>query len=428
MNGDEDIMLYWVLIGLSVIASAFFSGMEIAFISANRLKIELEKQKGKWTAKILSRFVKNQEHFIASMLLGNNVALVVYGIYFAKILEPSIKEYITSVDALVLLIQTICSTLIILVTAEFLPKAVFRINPNRFLTLFSPVLYVVYWVLFLPTLFTMWLSNLTLKLFRVDVSKSEQAFTKVDLDHYVRDLNERLKEEAELENEIQILQNALDFSEVKARDCMVPRTDIIALEIEDDIQVLIDKFIETGLSKILIYRDTIDNIIGFIHSFELFKKPARIKDVLLPVFMVPEAMGGSDLLKDFTDKKKSIAVVVDEFGGTAGIVTIEDLMEEIFGEIEDEHDTEEVQFVAVSENEFLVSARIEIDKLNLLLETDFELPSSESYETLGGLVINELETIPEQGAELSLDHFLITVEEVLENRIELIKIQVIPSE
>lgn len=402
--------------------------MEIAFISANRLKIELDKQKGKWTAKILAKFVKNQEHFIASMLLGNNVALVVYGIYTAKILEPTIIKYITDVDALVLLVQTVVSTLVILVTAEFLPKAVFRINPNRFLSLFAPILYLVYWVLFLPTLFTMWLSNLTLKLFRVDVSHSEQAFTKVDLDHYVRDLNERLKEEAELENEIQILQNALDFSEVKARDCMVPRTDIIALEVEDDIQVLIDKFIETGLSKILIYRDTIDNIIGFIHSFELFKKPARIKDVLLPVFMVPEAMGGSDLLKDFTDKKKSIAVVVDEFGGTSGIVTIEDLMEEIFGEIEDEHDFEDIQFIDLGGMEYLVSARIEIDKLNALIQSERELPESESYETLGGLVIDELETIPEQGAELNLEHFLITVEEVSGNRIELLKIKVIPEE
>jgi CBS domain containing-hemolysin-like protein len=332
--------------------------------------------------------------------------------------EP-LEVYIPN-DAAILIIQTIASTLIILVTAEFLPKAIFRLNPNRLLSLSAPVLQLVYWILFLPTLFTMWLSNLTLRIFGIDVSKSEQAFTKVDLDYYVRDINERMKDEAELDNEIQILQNALDFSGVKARDCMVPRTDIVALEIEQDIQVLIDKFIESGLSKILIYRDSVDNIIGFVHSFELFKKPTRIKDVMMPVFVIPEAMSGTELLKAFTDKKKSIAVVVDEFGGTAGIATTEDLIEEIFGEIEDEHDVEEFSFEKINDHEYVVSARYEIDHLNVELE--FELPESDEYETIGGLMINVLEAIPELDEEVIIQDYRLVAEEVEDSRIERVRI------
>jgi CBS domain containing-hemolysin-like protein len=408
-----------LIIVFSVIASAFFSGMEIAFISANRLKIELDKQKGKFSAKILSSFVKKQEHFIAAMLLGNNVALVVYGIFMAELMKGPLEQYVQN-QAVILLIQTVASTLIILVTAEFLPKAIFRLNPNRLLSLSAPVLQLVYWILFLPTLFTMWLSNLTLRIFGIDVSKSEQAFTKVDLDYYVRDINERMKDEAELDNEIQILQNALDFSGVKARDCMVPRTDIIGLEIEQDIQVLIDTFIESGLSKILIYRDNIDNIIGFVHSFELFKKPTRIKDVMMPVFVIPEAMSGTELLKAFTDKKKSIAVVVDEFGGTAGIATTEDLIEEIFGEIEDEHDVEEFTFEKINDGEYIVAARYEIDRVNV--ELDFELPESDEYETVGGLMINVLEAIPELNEEIIILNYRLVAEEVEDSRIERVRI------
>ena len=353
------------------------------------------------------------------MLLGNNVALVIYGVSMAEIMGGFLHEYISN-EAVILLIQTVVSTLIILVTAEFLPKAIFRLNPNRLLSLSALLLQMVYWILYLPTMFTMWLSNLTLRLFGVDVSKSEQAFTKIDLDYYVRDINERMKGEAELDNEIQILQNALDFSGVKARDCMVPRTDVVALEIEEEIQVLIDKFVETRLSKILIYRDNIDNIIGFVHSFELFKKPSRIKDVIMPVFMIPEAMSGTELLKSFTDKKKSIAVVVDEFGGTAGIATTEDLIEEIFGEIEDEHDVEEFLFEKVRDNEFIVAARYEIDRINM--ELDFELPESDEYETIGGLMINFLETIPEVDEEVIIQNYRLVAEEVTDSRIERVRI------
>src|SRR5690554_6742704 len=261
---------------IAISASFFFSGMEIAFISANRLKIELDNKKGTFSGRILSNFVKNDSRFIATMLLGNNIALVVYGIWMAQLIEPWITPLVAGNEVGVLLIQTILSTLLILVTAEFLPKATFQINPNRVLQLLSFPLALIYGILYPLTIFTMTISNGLLKLVGMDVKTGELVFSKIDLDDYVRDLNERMEDENDLDNEMQILQNAIGFSDIKARDCMIPRTDIVALDIESSIDELKDRFIETGLSKILIYRDTIDNIIGYVHSFELFKKPALI--------------------------------------------------------------------------------------------------------------------------------------------------------
>ena len=411
-----------LVIVLALIASAFFSGAEIAFVSSNKLKIELDKNKGLLSGKILSRFVEKDSRFIATMLLGNNIALVVYGIYMAKLVKPWLAQFMDS-DGLILLSQTVFSTLLILVTAEFLPKATFQINPNRALQLLSAPLWLVHKLLFPLTLFTMFLSNGVLRLFKVDTANSKAVFSKVDLDDYVKDLSERMEDKNELDNEMEILQNALAFSNIKARDCMIPRTDIVALSIEDDIDELKKQFIETGLSKIIIYRDTIDNIIGYVHSFELFKSPGRIKEILIPISFVPEAIPGKELLELFTKQHGNIAIVVDEFGGTSGLVTIEDVIEEIFGDIEDEHDKDALLEEKINEFNYLFSARQDIDYLNE--EYELELEESTEYETLGGLILHHTESIPEPGAVVLLEKYKLTIKEVSDRRIEVIELEVL---
>jgi CBS domain containing-hemolysin-like protein len=410
----------WIVIGITLLCSAFFSGMEIAFVSANRLKIELDKNRGSTAGKILSFFVQNSSRFISAMLLGNNIALVVYGIYMAMWMEPWLIGLIGGNDFLILFIQTIISTLIVLLTAEFLPKAIFRINPNGILTIAAIPLVIVYGLFYVPVIMIMFLSNTFLKLMKADVEDSQQAFTKVDLDHYVRDLSDRIEEDAHMENEIQILNNALEFSNIKARDCMIPRTDIVACNIEDDISDLKQKFISTGLSKILIYRDSIDNIIGYVHAYELFNKPEKIKNVMLPIGVVPEAIYAKELLEQLSKTNRNIVVVVDEFGGTAGIITVEDIIEEIFGEIEDEHDQESVVEDELENGSYLFSGRLEIDYLNQ--EYDLDLEELEEYETLAGYVIHHLEEIPKLNEFYESDDYRFTVVEVADSRIELIRI------
>lgn len=419
--------LTYIIILCALVASAFFSGSEIAFVTANRLKIELDKQKGTVSGKLLSYFVKNDNRFIAALLLGNNIALVVYGIWMAKLLEPVITIWITN-TSLILTIQTILSTLLILFTAEFLPKATFQINPNRMLQVLSFPLLLFYVLLYPFTLFTIFLSNGVLKLAKVDINNIDTAFSKIDLDEYVKDINERMSEsgENELENEMQILQNALGFSEVKARDCMIPRTEIVALDIEDDIATLKETFVKTGLSKIIIYRDSIDNIIGYTHSFDLFKKPVAIKNILLPISFVPEAIPAKELLEQFAKQHGNISVVVDEYGGTSGLVTIEDVIEEIFGDIEDEHDKDQLVEEQLSENRYLFSARQDIDYLNDTY--DLKLQDSSEYETLGGLIIHHLETIPEEGTVLTLAEHVITIKAVSDRRIELVEVEAVHQE
>lgn len=408
-----------ITVFFTLLASAFFSGTEIAFVSANRLKIELDRSAGTVSGKILSRFVKKPESFISAMLLGNNAALVIYGLCMGMLLEPVIRMMIPN-EAVVLIIQTILSTLLILVTAEFLPKAIFQINPNRILSFTAIPLFIIYFLLYIPTSITLMFSNIFLRLFRMDTRQTERVFSKVDLDYFVRDMNERLEEESELTNEMQILQNALDFSKVKARDCMIPRTEIIAMEIDEDIEDLRQKFVETGLSKIIIYRDNIDNIIGYIHSFELFKKPNSIKQILLPMPVVPESVPGKELLELFARQSGNIAVVVDEFGGTSGLITIEDLIEEIFGDIEDEHDHEELIEEQIDENTYIFSARQEIDYLNE--NYNLNLPEMEDFDTLGGMVLYYLESIPEKGDKFKLENTEIEVIEVSDRRVELIRL------
>ncbi len=412
------------LIGIiiTLIFSAFFSSMEIAYISSNRLKVELDKSSGSFNGKILGLFYKNESHFIAMLLLGNNISLVLFGLFSAQLLDPIITGvwHITD-EGLILLIQTLLSTLLVLIVAEFLPKTFVQMSPNRYLKVVTYPMFVLYILLFLPTYLVLGLSSVFLKLLNVDSKNSEKVFSKVDLEHYVQNITERIHEEQELGNEMLILQNALDFDSVKARDCMVPRTDIISIDLEDDIVTLRDKFVSTGKSKIIVYRDNIDNIIGYVHSFEMFKKPETIKQILLPIPFVPEAMPGKELLELFSKKSGNLAIVVDEYGGTAGVITIEDVIEEIFGEIEDEHDHEEMLEEVVSDKEFRFSARQDIDYLNEKYNLD--LPQKEEYETLGGLVIHHLETIPNAGVRFEHDAKEFFIEEVSDNRIEVVRIK-----
>jgi CBS domain containing-hemolysin-like protein len=411
-----------VFLFLAIFFSAFFSGMEIAFVSANKLKIELDKKQGGWSAKILSSFIQNPAKFISAMLLGNNIALVIYGMLMAKILEPIIYQF-TNSEVFVLLIQTLLSTLFVLFFAEFLPKALLRINPNQTLVVAAIPLKIVYIIIYPFNYLTIGLSNAILKLFKIDTSYSNMAFSKIDLEHFVMDIQERQEEGEEIDHEIQIFKNALDFSDVKARECMIHRTEIIAMNVEESIENLREKFMETGLSKILIYRDNIDNIIGYTHSLELFKKPETIKSILLPVAIIPESMPANEILKQFIKQRRSMAVVVDEFGGTSGVITMEDIVEEIFGEIEDEYDVEELVEIQEDERSFQFSAKMEIDYINEKYK--LALPESEDYETLGGFVINIYESIPEKDEVILFENYSLTINEVSENKIELITLEIV---
>lgn len=380
----------------------------------------MDRSKGTLNGRILDSFYKNESHFIAMLLLGNNVALVIFGIFAADKLDPIIASWGITSEGLKLLLQTILSTLLVLITAEFLPKALVQLNPNGFLRLSSIPMMLVYWILYFPTQIVMFLSNLLLRALKTSGDNSEKVFSKIDLEHYVQDLSGRIKEEEDFGNEMQILQNALDFSNLKARDCMIPRTEIIAIDVEEDIQVLQALFVNQRLSKILIYRNNIDNIIGYVHSFEMFKKPTSIKQILMPISFVPEAISGEELLSLFAKQSGNIAVVVDEYGGTSGMITIEDVIEEIFGEIEDEHDVEELLEEKISEKEFRFSARMDIDYINE--NYNLSLTDSDQYETLGGLIIHTLESIPEMGTKVELDKYNILIEQVSDRKIEVVRV------
>ena len=413
----------YIIILISLLFSAFFSGMELAYLSSNRLKIEVEKSRGAWQGKLKNIFYKNQSTMIALLLLGNNFALVIYGIKAAEILNPVLKDIGVQNEALLLISQTILSTLLVLITAEFLPKAVVQLNPNRFLNIGAVPLFIIFIILYLPTQFILLLSSGFLKLSGGKNKTSEKVFSKVDLEHYVFDISSRIHAEQEFSNEMLILSNALDFSKIKARDCMIPRTEMVAVEIDEKLSNLVTLFIQKGLSKILVYRKTIDNIIGCVHSFDLFKSPKSIKQIIKPIDFVPSVMSGKELLELFTKQSGSIAVVTDEYGGTAGLVTIEDVIEEIFGEIEDEHDKEELTEKILSKTEFIFSARIEID--HLIENYKLGFIASDEYDTLGGLIIHELESIPMVGQQLTYQNLSIEIQAVSERRIELVKITVL---
>ncbi len=403
---------------IALIFSAFFSAMEIAFLASNRLKIEVDKSKGTIISKLQAIFYRNESKIIAFILLGNNISLVVYGISAAKLLGPILTNWGIESNAGLLLLQTLLSTLLVLVAAEFIPKSLVQYNPNRFLKIGSFPLFVLYIVLYIPTHVILAISWVILKTFGYDQKVNQKVFSKVDLEHFVDDLSERMDGEEVSSEDMNLLKNALDFSNVKARDCMIPRTDIIAVDIDDSLETVMQLFIAKGLSKVIIYRDSIDNIIGYVHSYDLFKSPNSIKQILLPIHFVPSVTTGEELLSKFTEQSGNIAIVSDEYGGTAGLVTLEDVIEEIFGEIEDEHDRDDSIEERISDTHFRFSARVEIDYINEVYRLN--IPESDAYETLGGFILNEMANIPEKNARLDIDGFRFIVEEVTDRRIETI--------
>jgi len=400
--------------------------MEIAFFSSNKMHIELEKKKGNFLAKILQNLTDNPSKFITTMLVGNNIALVIYGYFMGELLMPYLEPFVTN-SFLILLIQTLISTIIILVTAEFLPKAIFRIYANEFLKIFALPAYLFLLLFYVISMFIIFISDFILRVFfNTKEDNVQLAFTKAELGHYITEQLETVNDDDEVDSEIQIFQNALEFHNVKAREAMIPRTDMIAIEAHDTIKNLKVKFVDTGLSKIIVYNNSLDDIIGYVHVFELLKKPKTIKSILLPIEVVPETMMINDVLNELTKRQKSIAIVLDEYGGTSGLITIEDIIEELFGDIEDEHDSFELLEKKINDREFEFSARLEVDYIN---ETyNLSLPEDDAYETLGGLIVDSIENIPHQDEIIEIENFQFTITEVSSSKIEKVFLKVLFKE
>tara|TARA_R110002020_G_scaffold431238_1_gene641191 strand:+ start:28833 stop:30059 length:1227 start_codon:yes stop_codon:yes gene_type:complete len=408
--------------------------MEIAYVSSNKIHIEIEKKQNDLIAKVLTRLTEKPSKFIATMLVGNNLALVIYGYFMGAILQNWIEgvnfdfEWLnTFLKEFSLLTQTIISTLVILFTAEFLPKVFFQIYANSLLKIFAVPAYLFYLLFSFISSFIIWISDKVLKrFFRTEGDEVQLAFTKVELGNYITEQMESVETHEELDSEIQIFQNALEFSEVKAREVMIPRTEMIAVEKSETPAALNALFTETGLSKILIYKESVDDIIGYVHSFELFKKPEYITQVLMPVIFVPETMLIKDILNILIKKRKSIAVVIDEYGGTSGMMTVEDIVEELFGEIEDEHDSVVLIEERLGENNYRFSARLEVDYINENYKLD--LPESENYGTLGGLIVNHTEGIPEENDIVDIDGYQFHILATSNTKIELVEVKVLEED
>lgn len=416
-----------IIIVVAIIFSAFFSGMEIAFLSSNKLRFEIDKKHNIFSAKIISIFTKDPSCFIATMLVGNNIALVIYGISIARMLEHQLMQLFNIQHVFILLIlQTIIATLLILLTAEFIPKALFRINPNSALKLFALPLLFFYLLLYPISLLSIGLSNFVMKhLLKVNMdNRSKQTvFGKVDLNHLVSAGNPEKHEDESDTEDLRIFKNAMELSNLKVRDCMIPRTEIVAMEIESEVQKLIDTFIETGLSRILIYRNNIDNVIGYVNSKDMFHNPEHIGNYLKTLPVVPETLPVNSILRSFIRDRKGIAVVLDEFGGTSGMITTEDVIEEIFGEIQDEHDVTDLISLKLSDNVYRLSGRHEISLLNEHYQLD--LPESEEYDTLAGYIIYHLNNIPGANETVQINNFIMKILKVSSNRIELVELTVV---
>ncbi len=387
-----------------LLLSAFFSGMEIAYVSANRVQLALDKQNDSLIARILKKLTQKPSDFITTMLVGNNIALVIYGFFMGDIIIKYLRQFWPNISNFnELLLQTLISTLIILFTAEFLPKVIFQLYSNKLLRLFSIPAYLIYVIFWPVTQFILKLSDLILKIFfKTKTDDVQDAVTKVELAKFISQKLEHAEhQEGTTDKELEILNNAFDFIDVKAREIMIPRTEIVAIEDNENIETLKQKFIESGLSKIIIYHNNIDDVTGYVHSFELFQRPKRIKSIVREVLFVPETIPINELLKLMTKKKKNIAIVLDEYGGTSGLITLEDIIEEIFGEIEDEHDKNELFEKQIDENTFILSGRHEIEDLNKKYNLD--LPEDDSYETLGGYILHEIGEIPEENDTFELD-------------------------
>lgn len=418
-----------LVIFITLLFSAFFSGMEIAFISANRLRLELDKQQSAIYSNLISLYTQNPGQFIATMLVGNNLALVIYGISFANLLEPFLKPFLHS-DSLVLLAQTLISTLIILATAEYLPKVLFRINPNGVLKFFTIPIAFFYFLFYPVTKFTMWISKIFLKFFlneSIENVTEKIVFSRIDLDHFVKEQenNNPSQTKEEIDSEVKLFRNALDFSKVKLREVMVPRTEMVAIDLKSTIEELHQKFIETGYSRILIYSENIDNIVGFIHSSIMFTNPVSIIPNVRKVLIVPETMSASKLLGKFIKQRSSLAIVVDEFGGTSGMVTSEDILEEIFGEIEDEHDTVDLIKKQTAPDEYVLSGRLELDELNEDFNLDF--PETENFETLAGFILFHHESIPKINSILTIENYRFKILKATNTKIELVHLKILDN-
>ena len=405
-----------VIILTTLVLSAFFSGFEIAYVSSNKVHIEILKKQEGLIANILTRLTYRPSKLLATMLVGNNVALVVYGFEMGKVMTLLLPPFFQNV-----LWHTIISTLIILITAEFMPKVFFQIYANQLLKLFAVPAYFFYLLFYPFSSFIIWISDFVLRVFfKTKGDYVPLSFTKVELVDYISEQMGNAPKKEEVDAEVQMFQNALEFSGVKAREIMIPRTEIVAVDLNETIENLIATFVSSGFSKILIYNENIDDIVGYVHSFDMFKKPKTIKEVLIPVVTIPETIQINEVLNLLMRKRKSMAVVLDEYGGTSGIVTLEDIVEELFGEIEDEHDKDKFIEEKISDDEYLFSARLEVDYIN---ETyHLNLPESEEYETLSGLILLHTEEIPTQGETISLPPFVFSIEACSQTRIETVRI------
>jgi putative hemolysin len=414
------------IIIICLILAALFSGMEIAFVSSNKIYLEIEKKQQNFLSKILTKLTEKPSQFIASMLIGNTIVLVIYGFFMGELL----MNWITSMgfnftNLSNVLIQTSLSTLIVLITSEFIPKVFFQIYANSFIKFFALPAYFFYLLFYFISSFILWISDFILKrFFKTEGDYVPLFFSKVELGNYITEQMSTIEDHENMDSEIQIFQNALEFSGVKARDIMTPRTEISAVEIHDSVTTLKNKFIETGYSKILVFQNSLDDILGYVHSFELFKKPRSIKSVLIPIEFVPETIFIKDVLEILTKKRKSIAIVLDEYGGTSGMITVEDIVEELFGEIEDEHDSiEELMEKKLEEDVYLFSARLDVEYLNQTYK--LQIPESDSYGTLGGYIVNHTTEIPSQGDQITIEKIRFTIEEATNKKIEVVKMNIL---
>lgn len=419
---------YLIYVLITLLFSAFFSGIEIAFISANKLQIELQNKQGLISGRILSNFVQRPGQFIGTTLIGNTIALVMYGIFMANLLEPWIKDLLPdNVDgqAFVLVSQTVISTFIVLVTAEFLPKSIFILNPNRLLSVFAFPFQAIYYLMYPIVWFVVGLSRFFItKVLGLEYNEDKPVFKVTDLNSFIQNNLQHSDKDVKVEIDTKIFDNAVEFKTIKVRECMVPRTDIVAVDIEESIEDLKQAFAESGHSKIIVYKESIDDVIGYCHQLELFKKPKSISDILTNIIIVPESVLANELLIQFIKERKSLALVVDEFGGTSGIVSMEDIIEEIFGEIQDEYDSDDLIEQKISDTEYLFSARHEIDYLNE--KYGWELPYGE-FETLAGFILSLTEDIPQKGQSIVYGSFTFTIASKQDHRIETLKLKINPN-
>ena len=406
-----------------MVFSAFFSGMEIAFVSSNRLLAEMDKEKNGWPQRAISFFFRHPNNFVSTMLVGNNIALVIYGILFAQIFDNTLFQALSDGERVTA--DTIASTVVVLFTGEFLPKTIFKSNPNTMLKIFALPAMVCYVILYPISRFSTFLSRVMLRMVGVKMERRTEGaeFSKVDLDYLVQSSIDNAKDEKDINDEVKIFHNALDFSDTKVRDCMVPRTEIDAVNLKEcTTEQLMEKFVESGFSKIIVYVDDIDHIVGYIHSSEMFRNPEQWKDHVRTLPYVPETMAAKKLMQMFMQQKKSIGVVVDEFGGTSGLVSLEDIVEEIFGDIEDEHDSNNYVAKKLSDNEFVLSARLEIEKVNDMF--GLELPDSDDYMTVGGLILHEYQSFPKLNEIVKIGKYEFKIIKSTMTKIELVKLKV----